>query len=43
VICALVPEPLEAVSLFYREFQPTSDDEVRELLLRGAASSADSQ
>jgi putative phosphoribosyl transferase len=43
LVCALIPEPLDAVSLFYREFQPTSDDEVRELLLRGAASSADSQ
>ena len=43
VICALVPEPLEAVSQFYRDFQPTSDGEVRELLLRSAASSADSQ
>ena len=43
LVCALIPEPLDAVSLFYRDFQPTSDDEVRELLLRGAASSADSQ
>jgi putative phosphoribosyl transferase len=32
VVCALVPEPLEAVSQFYRDFQPTSDDELRLLL-----------
>ena len=32
VICAATPEPLEAVSLFYREFGPTSDEEVRSLL-----------
>jgi putative phosphoribosyl transferase len=43
VICALVPDPLDAVSQFYREFGATSDDEVRELLRRGAASSGDSE
>lgn len=32
VICALVPDPLQSVSQFYRDFPPTSDDEVRELL-----------
>jgi putative phosphoribosyl transferase len=32
VICALIPEPLDAVSLFYQEFGPTSDDEVQELM-----------
>lgn len=32
LICAVMPERLEAVSLFYREFGPTSDEEVRELL-----------
>ena len=31
VVCALMPEPLDAVSLFYREFGATSDDEVRAL------------
>jgi putative phosphoribosyl transferase len=36
LVCALIPEPLDAVSLFYREFQPTSDEEVQELLRRGA-------
>ena len=32
MICAYAPERLEAVSLFYRDFSPTSDEEVRELL-----------
>jgi predicted phosphoribosyltransferase len=32
VICVIVPERLEAVSLFYRDFSPTTDDEVRALL-----------
>jgi putative phosphoribosyl transferase len=32
VICALMPEPLDAVSLFYREFAPTSDQEVHQLM-----------
>jgi len=32
MVCAATPEPLEAVSLFYREFGPTSDEEVRGLL-----------
>lgn len=32
MVCAMTPEPLEAVSLFYREFGPTSDEEVRALL-----------
>lgn len=31
VVCALMPEPLDAVSLFYREFGATSDDEVKAL------------
>ena len=32
VVCALIPEPLEAVGQFYANFDPTSDDEVRKLL-----------
>ena len=32
VVCALVPEPLDAVSLFYREFPQTGDEEVKQLL-----------
>ena len=35
VVCALMPEPLDAVSLFYREFGPTSDEEVRRLMKQG--------
>ncbi len=32
VVCPLMPDPLDAVSLFYREFGPTEDEEVRTLL-----------
>lgn len=32
MICALTPDPLDAVSLFYRDFGPTEDEEVRSLL-----------
>ncbi|MBS1804918.1 MAG: phosphoribosyltransferase [Acidobacteria bacterium] len=32
VVCALTPDPLEAVSQFYQDFEPTPDDEVRGLL-----------
>jgi len=32
LVCPLIPDPLEAVSLFYRDFAPTEDGEVRELL-----------
>lgn len=39
VVCALIPEPLEAVGQFYRNFEPTSDDEVRDLLRRAATTS----
>ncbi len=35
VVCALTPEPLDAVSLFYREFGPTGDDEVKALIKQG--------
>lgn len=38
VICATTPEPLDAVSQFYRNFEATSDAEVRELLRRGVRS-----
>jgi predicted phosphoribosyltransferase len=37
VICALIPEPLDAVSLFYDEFGPTSDEEVKALMRRCSA------
>lgn len=32
MVCAWTPDPLEAVSQFYRDFGPTSDEEVRALL-----------
>jgi predicted phosphoribosyltransferase len=32
VICAITPEPFQAVGLWYENFAQTSDDEVRELL-----------
>src|SRR5579863_3955219 len=35
VVCALIPEPLDAVSLFYREFGATTDEEVMALMRRG--------
>ena len=39
VVCATTPDPFMAVGLWYRDFTPVSDDEVRELL--GAASATD--
>ena len=32
VICLLRPEPMDAVSLFYRQFGQTGDEEIRQLL-----------
>jgi predicted phosphoribosyltransferase len=34
LLCAVVPEPFHAVSLWYEDFEPVSDDEVRALLDR---------
>ena len=34
VVCATTPEPFTAVGLWYRDFSPVSDAEVRELLTR---------
>jgi predicted phosphoribosyltransferase len=34
VVCAVTPEPFYAVGLWYDDFSPTSDEEVRELLRR---------
>jgi putative phosphoribosyl transferase len=36
-VCALTPERLTAVGLWYRDFAPTSDEEVRALLDRSSA------
>lgn len=32
VVCAITPEPFQAVGLWYQDFMQTTDDEVRELL-----------
>jgi predicted phosphoribosyltransferase len=32
VVCTITPEPFVAVGMWYRDFDPTSDGEVRELL-----------
>jgi len=40
VVCALIPEPLEAVGQFYRDFNPTSDQEVRDLLRQSSQTQA---
>jgi predicted phosphoribosyltransferase len=40
VVCELTPRPLRAVGLWYEDFSPTSDEEVRELLDRSAAEAA---
>jgi erythromycin esterase-like protein/predicted phosphoribosyltransferase len=37
VICAITPEPFEAVGLWYRDFSQTTDEEVRALLARRSA------
>lgn len=41
VVCVLTPEPFYAVGLWYRDFAQTTDDEVRELLARGAGEHGD--
>jgi putative phosphoribosyl transferase len=34
IVCALTPERLMAVGLWYRDFAPTADDEVRAIMER---------
>jgi hypothetical protein len=34
VVCAITPEPFEAVGRWYEDFSQTTDDEVRDLLAR---------
>ncbi|HEY7479416.1 MAG TPA: phosphoribosyltransferase [Gemmatimonadales bacterium] len=36
VVCPVTPDPFHAVGLWYEDFSQTTDDEVRELLARGA-------
>lgn len=40
VVCAQTPEPFSAVGLWYQDFSQTTDDEVRDLLRKHAASLA---
>jgi putative phosphoribosyl transferase len=40
VVCPLTPEPFAAIGLWYEDFTPTSDEEVRELLARSQAAVA---
>lgn len=37
-VCAITPEPFDGVGLWYRDFEQTSDEEVRQLLTRVAES-----
>lgn len=37
-VCAITPEPFDGVGLWYRDFNQTSDEEVRQLLARVAES-----
>jgi putative phosphoribosyl transferase len=37
VVCAATPEPFYGVGQFYEDFSQTSDEEVRNLLVRAAA------
>ena len=39
IVCAATPEPFWAVGQWYRNFSQTTDEEVRELLARGAPAS----
>jgi putative phosphoribosyl transferase len=36
IVCAVTPEPFNAVGMWYENFDQTTDDEVRELLARAA-------
>jgi predicted phosphoribosyltransferase len=40
LICPLQPQPFQAVGLWYRDFAPTTDDDVRECLAAGRANYA---
>jgi predicted phosphoribosyltransferase len=42
-VCVLTPEPFVAVGLWYRDFRPTSDEEVRALLEQSVARMADTK
>jgi predicted phosphoribosyltransferase len=36
IVCAMTPEPFEAVGLWYEDFSQTTDEEVQDLLERAA-------
>ncbi len=40
IVCAATPDPFYAVGLWYEDFTPTSDDDVRDLLARAGAREA---
>ena len=40
IVCAMMPEPFVAVGLWYQDFSPTTDDQVRDLLARAAQADA---
>src|SRR5215207_3798570 len=40
IVCAVTPEPFQAVGLWYKDFSQTTDEEVRELLARAAGRGA---
>lgn len=40
IICALTPDPFQAVGVWYDDFRETTDDDVRELLDRASAAPA---
>jgi len=41
IVCAVTPEPFYAVGLWYEDFAPTTDDDVRDLLARARAREMD--
>jgi putative phosphoribosyl transferase len=38
MVCLETPEPFQAVGLWYSDFTPPSDDDIRDMLARAAAS-----
>jgi putative phosphoribosyl transferase len=40
IICAVTPEPFQAVGLWYEDFSQTTDEEVRSLLARSTREQA---
>jgi putative phosphoribosyl transferase len=40
IVCAITPEPFYAVGLWYRDFSQTTDEEVRNLLMRASQAKA---